>query len=247
VEPIWVAAAAVVFIASVVQTVTGAGLGLMAGPVLLIAMGSTDAVQVAVVLNLALSLALFPREGRSVPRKPLGWLVAGALAGLPLGIYALHAMEIQSLKLLAGITVSAGGLQMLLARKAKTNNQPYNRLTGFGLVAGAMTAALAIPGPVALWGLSRTTLNVAEIRATLRAFFIFAYGICVVGYLVRGAAWDNVLMTSGWLGIPLGLGMVTGMAAQRQGGEAWLRRAFVVLVLAMGAALLIEVTWNWSG
>lgn len=240
-EPVLLAAGFVVFVATIVQTVTGAGLGLMAGPVLLMAMGSHAAIQVAVILNLALSLALLPRERAALPRRALWLLLLGSLVGLPVGLLALHQLDVVMLKLIAGIAVTSGGLQMLYSSRREAASDGMRVLPVFGVVSGAMTSALAIPGPAALWGLSRTTLTSTEVRAALRAFFTLAYGICLAGHLTTGVEWHEVGPVSAWLALPLMAGMMAGLVLERFKPDRWLRPAFMVLVLAMGLALLLDV------
>ena len=144
-EFIWLIAATAVFVATIVQTVTGAGLGIMAGPILLLAMGATEAIPVAVGLNLTLSLILLPGELRELPVKALGTLCLGAAVGLPVGLWALSLASLPTLKLLAAVTVTAGGLQMCLAARSVRPTRPSSTLPLFGAVSGAMTSALAIP------------------------------------------------------------------------------------------------------
>jgi uncharacterized protein len=243
----WIAAGLMVFFATVVQTVTGAGLGLMAGPVLLLAMGNVDAIRVAVLLNLALSVALLPGEIKHVPTRELRWLSLGAAVGLPIGIAALLHMDLLTLKLVAGVAVTLGGIQMCI-RSSPAGTSAFHRLLPVsGLVSGAMTGALAIPGPVALWGLSAGTLDVQQVRAALRAYFVLAYSATVVAYWATGSTWAPVLEASLWMSGPLVAGGFLGVYIKRRYSGEWLRKAFIILVLLMGSALLVQVVHSYLG
>lgn len=244
-EFIWLVAAASVFTATIVQTVTGAGLGLMAGPILLLAMGAPEAIPVAVVLNLVLSLALLPGELRELPAKSLGSLCIGAAIGLPIGLWALSLASLATLKLLAALTVTAGGLQMCLGARAVKSTKPSSSLPLFGAVSGAMTSALAIPGPVALWGLSSTELTVTEVRATLRAYFVLAYTCTLSAYAISDFDWPIVLEVSLWMTGPLIAGALVGVYVKRKHSGQWLRTAFVALVLLTGVTMLVESAWSY--
>ena len=244
-EFIWLVAATAVFVATIVQTVTGAGLGIMAGPILLLAMGATEAIPVAVVLNLTLSLILLPGELRELPVKALGTLCLGAVVGLPVGLWALSLASLPTLKLLAALTVTAGGVQMCLAARSVRPTRPSSTLPLFGAVSGAMTSALAIPGPVALWGLSKTQLTVTEVRATLRAYFVLAYACTLSAYALSDFDWPSVLRGSLWMTGPLIAGALVGMYVKQKHSGQWLRTAFVALVLLTGVTMLVESAWSY--
>lgn len=241
---IWVMAAVAVLLASALQAATGAGLGLIAGPVLLLAMQSSGAIHVAVILNLALSLALLPSERHELPDGTLTWLSAGAILGLPLGAFALSLAPLSALELAAGFAVTLGGVQLLLAirrprRAGATSDSPLG-LGGFGLLSGMMTAALAIPGPAALWGLGRTSLTTPEIRAVLRAFFVIAYTLTLGILATLGMNWGVVLEVTAWMLPALVVGGAAGVYIKTRIGELALRKAFIVLLIAMGITLLLN-------
>ena len=250
-EAIWILAGLAVLVASALQTATGAGLGLIAGPILLFAMGSNAAIHVAVLLNLALSLALLPSERAELPFAPLTWLSVGAFFGLPLGALALSLAPISALELAAGLAVTLGGVQMLVAlRQAPPPRTGGNRsagVIGFGLLAGMMTAALAIPGPAAIWGLARTTLSATQVRAVLRAFFVLAYSFTLAIHAALGMPWGEILLATGWMLPSLIAGAAAGIFIKGRVSELTLRRAFLVMLLSMGIALLINSAIRFSG
>ena len=109
----WGLTAAVVLLGSLLQSATGMGLGLLVAPVLLLVMDSVAAVTVAVVLNLLVSAALLPAERRDVAVPSLLPLLAGCLLGIPAGLWVLDSVDLDTLKLLAGIGVSAAAAQLL--------------------------------------------------------------------------------------------------------------------------------------
>ena len=195
----------------------------MAGPILLmLAMEAPEAIPVAVVLNLVLSLALLPGELRELPAKSLGTLCIGAAVGLPIGFWALSLASLATLKLLAALTVTAGGLQMCLSARVVKSTRASSSLPVFGAVSGAMTSALAIPGPVALWGLSGTQLTVTEVRATLRAYFVLAYTCTLSAYALSDFDWPIVLEVSLWMTGPLIAGALVGIYVKQKHSGQWL-------------------------
>ncbi len=75
----------VVCAGTALQVATGVGLGLLAGPVLILSLESETAVFVAIILNLLVSFALLPQEKGEITWPPLRLLLVGTLLGVPLG------------------------------------------------------------------------------------------------------------------------------------------------------------------
>jgi uncharacterized protein len=238
--PAWWMTALAVLCASALQTATGAGLGLVAAPVLLLALQSTEAVHVAVILNLTLSLALLPSERHQVPVRPLLALTGAALAGIPLGAWLLHSVGVRTLTLLAGVTVLLGAAQLLIQRRDQPAGNPNVTLGIAGTLAGLMTGALAIPGPAALWGLARIGLPAMSVRAVLRAFFALVYSVTLIVSASLGIEWALVLTTTAWMLPSLIAGAGLGVWLKRRASEAALRTAFITLLIVMGAALVVD-------
>lgn len=239
-EPVWWMAAFAVLCASALQTATGAGLGLVAAPALLLALQSTEAVHVAVILNLALSLALLPSERHQIPVRPLVALTCAALVGIPLGAWLLHSVGVRTLTLIAGVTVLLGAAQLLVQRRDQPVAMPKATLGVAGALAGLMTAALAIPGPAALWGLARIGLPATEVRAVLRAFFALVYTVTLAVSASIGIEWLLVLTSTAWMLPSLIFGAGIGVWLKRRASDAALRTAFIALLIVMGAALVLD-------
>ncbi|MEM8812441.1 MAG: TSUP family transporter [Pseudomonadota bacterium] len=74
-----------VFAASMLQAVTGIGFGVIAGPILLAVIGSTDAIQVSIVLSLLIAVILAPNTVPKVSRDLLKPIFLGLCIGTPIG------------------------------------------------------------------------------------------------------------------------------------------------------------------
>ena len=229
-----------VLCASALQTATGAGLGLVAAPALLLALHSTEAVHVAVILNLTLSLALLPSERHQVPVRPLVMLSCAALLGIPLGTWLLHSVGVRTLTLIAGVTVLLGAAQLLIQRQDEDARSPVATLGVAGTLAGLMTAALAIPGPAALWGLARIGLPATAVRAVLRAFFALIYTVTLIVSTTLGIDWVIVLTSTAWMLPSLIAGAGVGVWLKHRASDTALRTAFITLLIVMGAALVLN-------
>lgn len=236
-------ASLVVCAGSTLQVATGAGLGLLAGPVLLLSLNSGTAVFVSIVLNLLVSLALLPQERRQIAWAPLRLLMAGTVVGLPLGWLALNLIDVAFLRLITGVIVLAAALQLIILARQIRDGDPGlavpRTLLGGGF-SGIMSGGLAIPGPVALWTLLRQNLAATPTRATLRALYVFSYTGALMIHLGLGGgqatSWRMIAALLPALGVGIGLGIL----AKRRVGDAILHGVLRMLLLVMGGSLLVK-------
>ena len=252
--PLWggplVLASAVVCAGTALQTATGVGLGLLAGPVLILTLDGQTAIFVALLLNLIVSLLLLPQERAEILWPPLRQLSLGSLIGIPLGWYLLLQMDAMTLKLVAALVVLAAGLQLFLAgRRQDAGSTPQERplftVLGGG-VSGIMSGCLAIPGPIALWTLVQQRQTPRSIRATLRGLFVFSYGAAFLIHFALGEGLVHSTKNGGWTVLALLLpalvvGLLLGSWLKKHIAEAILLNLFKVMLVAMGASLI------WKG
>ena len=95
----------VVCAGTALQVATGVGLGLLAGPVLILSLPVESAIFVAIILNLSVSLLLLPQERGEISWPPLRLLLFGTLVGVPLGWLVLQALDAMTLKIFTGVVV----------------------------------------------------------------------------------------------------------------------------------------------
>ena len=80
----------------------------------------------------------------------------------------------------------------------------------------------------------------AEMRAALRVFFALSYAATLLMYTVLGIGWREVLVASAWMLPCLIVGGGLGLFARGRVSDAQLRGAFLVLLLSMSIALIID-------
>ncbi len=231
----------VVCVGAALQAATGVGLGLLAGPVLILSLPGETAIFVAIVLNLLVSFALLPQDHGEITWPPLCLLLVGTLIGVPLGWLVLRQIDATTLKLFTGIVVLAAAIQLLLLRRQAVwgagEAARLRTVVGGGL-SGFMTGCLAIPGPVALWVLLRQNMAPSLVRATLRARFAFSYGAAFLAHVGLGGETATGWRTVAVLVPALAIGVVLGRVVKRKVGEAALHVALRLILLAMGLSLM---------
>lgn len=160
-DPQYLFMAIAVFGASALQSATGIGFGVIAGPVLLIVLNSRAAIQISIGLSLMIAAVLVPSLWRNTDRLLLLRLLAGSAAGVPIGLAVFLSIGIDHLKLLAGLAVlftlvflfrpgagaKAAGAVSAGAETAGAKRPGKLEQILLGAISGVMSGSLAMPGP----------------------------------------------------------------------------------------------------
>jgi uncharacterized protein len=243
---IWAGPAALVLAGSALQTATGVGLGLIAGPGLLLILPPVAAIQIAILLNLALTIMLLPGERREVSvdhvKSVGGWVLPGVLLGSGL----LLLVQSHQLQIIAGGFVLLAAAQLLISPPAAGRASAYVSRFG-GMFAGIMTGALAAPGPLALWTMLASGLATHRVRATLRALFLVSYGLALLISLLMAGWQSDVTQALAWLLPVLAAGAALGLLLRRYASQRALSVALQTMLWVMGAALLLKGTGHVYG
>ena len=166
-----------VFAASTLQAASGIGFGVIAGPLIMIAMNDMAAVQVSILLSFLVAVLLAPSSLRRVDRALLGRLVAGTVLGAPLGIAAFSLIDIGVLKVLAAIVTIANVVAMIRMARRESSVPESRRQTLVGMVSGIMGTSLAMPGPVVAAYLSVSGWSKDAVRSGTLSLFLCSYPI----------------------------------------------------------------------
>ena len=224
-----------------VQVATGVGLGLIAAPGLLLLLDPATAIQLGIALNLLLSVTLLPFELDEIDYSSFVRLALWGGLGVPVGYLYVDFVGGSALKVTGGFIVCLASIQLMAANSAfaqKAGNTIGMRTCS--LLSGAMTGALAMPGPLALWGLINQNLDATQIRAVMRAYFVFAYGLAIIIYSVQQGISKQVTDMTIALGPALLAGIVLGIGVRRFVGPDLLRNTFTIVLLVMGVVLFLD-------
>lgn len=176
----WVLLSLVTFLSALIQSATGFGFGLIAVPVFLLILNSTDAIHMVMIIIFCLSLLDWFKLRGIASRALLTRISVGMLAGLPFGLYIFYRFDLAILKLLIALVIiffSVQNLVRLYTHRTRTTHSsqstPISLLVGY--VSGMMSSSMAMPGPVVMMYLVNSGLEKTVIRATILTYFIFAY------------------------------------------------------------------------
>jgi len=109
------------------------------------------------------------------------------------------------------------------------------------VVSGILGAAIAMPGPILMLYLSRTSLGKNEIRAAMMAFFVFAYtGALIMQAIVVGIETDTWI-TSAIL-VPAALiGVYAGHQISNKINEKLFKGLVLIILILTGIFMILNL------
>jgi uncharacterized membrane protein YfcA len=226
--------AAVIFAAGVVRGITGFAGPLIMVPVLGFFYSPVSAIATSTLVDLSSNVSLLPGAVREAAPKSVGGLVAGALVTVPLGGYALLALDASTIAAALYAVVGAFSLVLLSGWRYPHLLSPAQFAVvgaGSGVILGATSFGIAAM-PFLLAG-PETTLR-GRANFILWAFFCALVGFAVVLAGRRVAVAD---LSRAALLIPFYLaGTFAGNRYAHRIDDARLRKIVLVVLVAVAVA-----------
>lgn len=233
-----------VLTAAFLQTVTGIGFALIAGPVILLVTASQVGMPVSALLSILISVTLLRVIWRDADPKAVRRLATFSAVGLLPGALLFATADATDLKLIAGVVLA--GLIMLIMRGPRAARSPGAAVApgrigaGLAILSGALGGALAMPGPTAAVGLARAGYVKRTSRASILGYFLVFYP------LVFGAQWAVAGLPPGTLGIAASLvpatlvGTLAGTWVEPRVNEALYRRLVLFFLCLIALSLMAD-------
>jgi uncharacterized membrane protein YfcA len=178
-----VPAAALIICAAIVRGYSGFGFSLLAITGLSLFYPPAKAIPAIFMLELAASLHLLPSIWREIHWRSLGWLMAGALLGTPVGVYALANFASTPMTIaLAGFVLLAAALLWKGFALRKMPSAPAT--FAVGTATGMANGAFGLAGPPVILFYFASPAGHAAGRASLIAYFLFTDAVAL-GFLAR--------------------------------------------------------------
>jgi uncharacterized membrane protein YfcA len=233
----WPIVSLVVFVAVFVQSLVGFGSAMVAMALLGAGLGLAIASPLVALTSLTLEIGYLARRAAALNLGAVWRLIAGALAGVPLGMLALRRVPDHVLLPALGLVIGAYALYGLWGGRLPQLQHPAWGY-GAGLLAGVLGGAYNTSGPPAIvYGDCRRWAP-PEFKSNLQAFFLVADGLVVLGHTAAGNVTPTTL-TYYALAVPAILfGLWLGFRLERRLAPAAFRRLALLLLLALGLRLI---------
>lgn len=232
----------IVFAAAFLQGLAGFGFGLLSMSVLPFFVPVRLAVVLISVLRVVPVITLLIQLWRQVSLKRVGPLLAGALLGVPLGVWFLRAASPTAVRITLGLVLTGYAVWALLRRAPAEREVPREPAAGWGLLAGGVGGALGggfnTGGPpvvlfAAVAGWQRDVL-----RASLASYFFTVIAIQLSLFVWQGLL-DAAVLRVQALAVPVVvLGTWLGSKLSSRVPQARFQRGILVLILVLGVTFL---------
>ncbi|MCA9958205.1 MAG: sulfite exporter TauE/SafE family protein [Anaerolineales bacterium] len=230
--------ATIVFLAALMQTLSGFGFALVVMPLLTLALGLPTAVPLVSLIALTLYAVNLLRYRQSLNLNELKRLALAAALGVPIGLWVVASVPETAVKFLLGLLLIAYALYSFL-NPALSFTVPARWGYGVGFLSGCLGGAYNVPGPpVIVYGSLRQWPR-DEFRAVLQALFLLQGILVVAGHLVLGDV-TTAVFTLYLIAIPaLFLGSFTAARLDARINKAQFRKLVTGLILVLGVSLII--------
>ncbi len=230
-------------LAAVVQSTVGFGFTLLAVSFFLLILQSATAIQLLIVLNLVISLWVVRNLWRNVPRALLIKLVAGAAVGFPAGLALFNYASVDQLKVVAAtailVFVPLLALRHVPEQGASLPIYRSSSSVGVGILAGAMTTSLGMPGPALFLYITALGADKDALRAISLTFFAVTYTAALLLQALTFGVDGEVWMMAVVLAPVAAVGAQLGHRLSRRVTESTFRHAVLLLLGATGVYTLL--------
>jgi hypothetical protein len=228
----------VVAAGALVQSVAGFGFALLAVPLASLVVAPGRAVVVVSLANLVSSMRVSAASPRRIDRAVAARLLAGALMGMPIGLYVLEVVGDRTLRLVIGVVVAL--IALTIASGVEFPSGAWRADLTAGLISGVLTTSTGTNGPPLVIRLRARGMDLPVLRATLGVVFAVSGAAAVTLFAWRGQIHRDQLKVA-VLSVPAQLGV--GWAGDRVAahlGPARFARVVIVALLASAVAAVVS-------
>jgi hypothetical protein len=232
------AVVAIIFFASFTQSVVGFGTAMVGMPLMVGVLGIAISAPLIAMVGLTLEVVMLLYYRQSVSLTVMWRLIAAAVVGIPLGIYAVRQIDEEIVLTVLGIVIAGYaiyGLLRLRLPELRSSLWGY----GAGFLSGVLGGAYNTAGPpVVMYGHCKRWPP-EEFRGNLQGFFLVIDVLVVANHAVLGnvtpEVWRNYLIVLA----PIFLGFILGTRLAARIDPALYSRIVLVMLVILGVRLIL--------
>jgi len=229
----------IVFFAAFTQSVAGFGAALVAMSLLTLLLPITFVTPLVALMGTFITISIFLRLRRHFDIKKVLPLAAGALPGIPVGIYFLTNFPEDTVRKILAIVLLLYSLYSLLQ---VTHNTILRKEWGyfFGFLSGCLGGAFNTNGPPAIVYTSMQPWSKNDITITLQSFFLLSGIMLITMHGLHGLITVDVLHYF-VLTIPvLILGVVAGSFVYDRINQDLFKKIVFILLIVLAVVLFFS-------
>lgn len=184
---------AVVLLAGTAQTVTGFGFALVAVPFFIIVLEPQEVVVLTALVALANAAIVTRGAWEHVPRSTVGFMVAGSLLGMPVGLVVLLFAPDEALRITVAVLAIVLAAALVAGVSFGRRGRPGE--VAAGAVSGVLTTSTGMNGPPIVLYLADQRLAPNAFRGALSSYFMTANVLSLTTLTLAGVlSWTPVLL-----------------------------------------------------
>jgi len=169
-----------ILLGAVLQVGVGVGFSIVAGPPMMVLLGTATAVPVLLMLNTLVSAIACEWVIWRIERKTITTAVVGCLIGVVIGLLVYPYLSEQIVLALTATLLLVGVLTTLMPLRSAIGTKGFAAISG---LSGLATVWAATPGPLMVFGLIAIGRSARDVRRLVQPIALIAYG---VAFLLHG-------------------------------------------------------------
>ena len=229
----------VIFLAGLIQSLTGFGFGLIAVPLLTLFISPKLAPPIVLVDGIVLNLIILKGAHGLVDLRRIWLLMLSGLAGVPIGTWILANWDVESLRIYIGAITIIVALFFLAGFKREIRRENLASVP-VGFLSGVMSGSINLGGPPVILFFANQSVPRLVFRANIVAYFLVIQSLAVPllaanGILTRGSLGSALVLLPGLI-----LGGLLGSFYSQKVPEQLIRRLILVIVAGAGSVSLLN-------
>ncbi len=229
---------AVIFLAALIQTISGFGFALIVMPMLVLTLGIQIAAPLVALTGCTLYTVNLARHHQSVNVREVARLAAAAAVGIPIGVWAIQTIDGAIIQRALGLLLIAYALYSMFR---PNSHSMISTKWGYpaGFLAGILGGAYNTAGPpVIVYGDSQQWAR-NEFRSVLQALFLFNALFVIAAHFAAGHMTPSIGRYFLFAAPALLVGILAGTLIDRRLSNHHFRTVVNVMILVLGFSLLI--------
>lgn len=162
-----------IFLGAALQVGIGVGFSIVAGPPMMVLLGTALAVPILLMLNTLVSAAATEWRIWATEAKTIRIAIIGCLIGILGGLVVYPYLSEQIVLALTATLLLIGVVTTLLPLRSTTGTSGFTAISG---VSGLATVWAATPGPLMVFGLIAIGRSARDVRRLVQPIALVAYG-----------------------------------------------------------------------
>lgn len=234
---------AAVFVGAAVRGYTGFGSSMVWVSSLSLVLPPVVVIPAVYLLEVAASGHLMPKVWKEVDWRSLRWLLLGAFAATPVGLYALATVPAAPIRIAISLVVFTA--TVLIWRGFAVAAIPGAKpAAAIGLVSGLLNGGTGIGGPPAILFYFSSPAAVGISRASIIAFLLGIDVLAAAMAAVQGLFTAEVLVLALVLVVPVMLGITLGHRRFLHAEPETFRRFSLILLAMLSVAVFLRAIFG---